>query len=129
MIIAIIGMLANLLGVYGMYMESVTQYEYYGNYDSVYETVAIIMGISWGISLLGLILVIAGQKKPGAILIIIGSVIFVPLGLIAVFGASRIIKSLQDDDLVVRRMVLNNQSNPANPNNQPLPEIVRRRRQ
>ncbi|MGA2641059.1 MAG: ankyrin repeat domain-containing protein [Spirochaetia bacterium] len=44
-----------------------------------------------GISVVGMIVIATGSKRAGAILVIIGSVGFVPIGLIAIFGAKRVL--------------------------------------
>lgn len=42
-------------------------------------------------------------RKLGGILAIVGSVLFVPLGLVAVFGAAKVMRPSPDDTLAARR--------------------------
>ncbi|MDR1461878.1 MAG: hypothetical protein LBI68_01890 [Azoarcus sp.] len=59
--------------------------------------------LSWGISVLGLILGGSGKKKLGAILVIAGSILFVPMGLVAVFGAKKMLNAEEKCDIDARR--------------------------
>lgn len=64
---------------------------------------AILAGLL-AISVLGLVLAGAGKKKLGGTLVIIGSVPFVPLGLLGAIGGRRIIQSdTHANDLDARR--------------------------
>jgi len=61
--------------------------------DSIVGIAAVILGTLIAVSVLGLIIAGAGKKKLGGTLVIIGSIAFVPLGLIGVFGGRKIIQS------------------------------------
>lgn len=101
--LAIAGVLANLFGIYLVYQEAY--------YEPVYLTLFYIMSAFWLLSVLGLLIAIGKQYKVGGILIIIGSIIFVPLGLIAVFGARKIMQPLDSSDLAARRAAISSHKN------------------
>ena len=64
----------------------------------------ILMLIVWpffGISALGLILGAMDMKKAGGILVIIGSIFFIPIGLIGVFGGKKMMSGT--DNIEARR--------------------------
>lgn len=52
-----------------------------------------------------------GKRKIGSILVIIGSAIFVPLGMVAIFGAVRIKEPTQIDLEKRRQAIANQQDN------------------
>lgn len=52
------------------------------------------MGLFVVISIVGAIMIAAGSRKPGAIMVIIGCITFVPIGLIGVFGAKKVLDEL-----------------------------------
>ncbi|MGH8782240.1 hypothetical protein [Paraburkholderia sp.] len=56
-----------------------------------------VLAFFWLLSVAGLVLILTGRKKAGAIMVIVGSVITVPIGLIAIIGARNVIKSLGND--------------------------------
>lgn len=56
-----------------------------------------------GVSGLGVVLIAAGQKRAGAITVIVGSIAFVPLGLLAVVGARRVLDALNTTQFQARR--------------------------
>lgn len=58
---------------------------------------------AWGISALGAMLMLAGIKKAGFILVAIGSILFIPLGLVTLFGAKRLKQGEELDALQQRR--------------------------
>lgn len=82
--VAFIGLVLNLLWLGGL------SQDYYGFNDAQLVEVAtyICLGF-WAVSLIGFIMMLAGKRKVGSILMIIGSIIFVPLGLVAIIGARR----------------------------------------
>jgi hypothetical protein len=82
--VAIAGVCANFLGVLLIYSNLVEDRRFDDATTNV--IISIIVGF-WALSVLGLILVGIGKRKAGGILTIIGAIPFVPLGLIAVFGA------------------------------------------
>ena len=51
--------------------------------------------IAVGISVAGMIVIATGSRKAGAILVIIGAAFFVPLGLIAIFGAKKVLDQVK----------------------------------
>lgn len=63
--------------------------------------------IYWGISLIGGILAVLGQRKLGPILVFIGSILFFPLGMVAVFGAIKVKNQAEPEqpDLELRRQL------------------------
>ncbi len=60
-----------------------------------YIGILVIALIAVGISLAGMIMIATGPKRAGAILVIIGAVFFVPLGLLAIFGAKRVLDQVK----------------------------------
>lgn len=56
---------------------------------------ASIMMAFWAVSMLGVMLIMAGKKKVGAIVVVVGAVAYVPLGLVAVFGARKVLESIR----------------------------------
>ncbi|MDR2207352.1 MAG: hypothetical protein LBE22_00005 [Azoarcus sp.] len=64
---------------------------------------ALFMFAFWALSVVGLIIMAAGNRKVGGVLAIIGSILFVPLGLIAMFGVRSVMNSEQDESLDERR--------------------------
>ncbi|WP_106419167.1 hypothetical protein [Salinicola tamaricis] len=54
--------------------------------ESVPDVLIYLTGASWLVALLGALALWSGKHKPGFILVIIGSICFVPLGLITVYG-------------------------------------------
>ncbi|MDR0779120.1 MAG: hypothetical protein LBF16_00270 [Pseudomonadales bacterium] len=101
--LAIGGVCANLLAIIGAYMNLADS----GSEEAA-RIVALIAGIFWALSVLGLVLMAAGKRRAGGILTIIGAVVFVPLGLIAVIGArSAMAEDTQgpggDQDMAERR--------------------------
>jgi|GEM_PF-2352335 len=100
MAMAIIGVVVNLLGMFVVIAQV--------DDDSVGSIFIAVAVLSWLISALGLILMkVLRSAKPGAILTIIGSVIFVPAGLIAIIGARKMLRSSKAtmDDLETRRQL------------------------
>jgi hypothetical protein len=67
-----------------------------------------------GLSVLGLVLGFAGSRKIGGILVIIGGVLFIPLGLVAVIGGKKMMNPV-DEDLEARRQLGSSQEPPPNP--------------
>ena len=97
--LAIGGVIANIIA--GLAFLS-GQYSEGGS--SFLDVAAAILGTFLAISVLGLILAGAGKKKLGGTLVIIGSVPFVPLGLIGAIGGRKIIQSDPSaNDLDARR--------------------------
>jgi len=50
------------------------------------------------VAVAGAALVLGGQRKLGARTVVAGSILFVPLGLIAVFGARRLLDDVAEDE-------------------------------
>lgn len=63
----------------------------------------LVMGLFVALSVVGLIVIATGNKRLGAILAMIGCVIFVPIGLIGVFGGRKILDELKKEEFEVRR--------------------------
>ena len=92
--LAIGGVIANWFGVLIVYMCSLE--------DQIYGSILPIACISALISTIGILF--AGEnKKIASILIIISSIIFVPLGLIGIFGARQITNLANEKTLEERR--------------------------
>jgi len=96
--LAIAGVIANWFGVLIVYSNSLQDYTYRMllPYTALLATISVI----------GLIIAISNSRKIGGILIIIGSFIFIPLGLIGVFGGRRIMKGSVEDELSLKRKKL-----------------------
>lgn len=73
-----------------------------GEFDDLYKTFAHIAMIFATISTIGIFLA-GSNKKLSGILIIIGSIFFVPLGLIGVFGGKKIFNQAVEKSLDDRR--------------------------
>jgi len=58
---------------------------------------SIAMGVSVLVSLGGALLIAAGARRPGAILVMIGCALFVPIGLIGVIGGRRVLDELKQE--------------------------------
>jgi hypothetical protein len=52
---------------------------------------------------LGLGLVAAGQRKAGAYVVLVGSIAFVPLGIVAIFGARKLLDELGQEQFQAKR--------------------------
>ena len=77
--VVINGLLALVLGASGEYPQGLS----------------IAMGISVLVSVGGAVLIATGARKPGAILVMIGCALFVPIGLIGVIGGRRVLDELK----------------------------------
>lgn len=67
-----------------------------------HETYDIIFCIFWGIvgiNVLGLLLIASGKLKCGALVLMISSFVFVPVGLIAASGAMKLLLKLEQNSL------------------------------
>ncbi|WP_179402806.1 hypothetical protein [Burkholderia guangdongensis] len=96
--LASIGVVLNLLATLGVQAQTADLP------DSSGKMILTIVVLVWALSLLGLILIAAGKKKAGGILVIVGSIAFVPLGLVAMIGARNVMKAAKDD-LAERRQL------------------------
>jgi len=104
--LAIGGICANLIAIMGIYINaSETGSEQFAMYFTLFALAF------WVLSLIGLILMSAGDHKLGGILIIIGAIFFVPLGLIAILGARAVMSGGQD--LNERRRLASAASDPV----------------
>ncbi len=63
------------------------------------------------VSVVGTILIACGQKRAGAITVIVGAIGFVPIGLLAVVGARRVLDSLANEQFQKRRALRGRQVN------------------
>jgi hypothetical protein len=59
---------------------------------------AMFMALFVGLAIVGLICIATGAKKVGAIMAGIGSALFVPIGLIGVFGARQVLKQIAQEN-------------------------------
>lgn len=92
--LAIGGVIANWLGVLIVYLNSLN--------NSAYQMLLPLVIISALISTLGILFAKNNQKLAGT-LIIIGSILFIPLGLIGIFGGRKIINKANEKTLEERR--------------------------
>ena len=81
---AFFGLMINLLWLGGL------SQDYYGFDNAQFVTVATYLCLGfWVVSLAGFMVMLSGKRKLGALLMVIGSMIFVPLGLVAIIGARK----------------------------------------
>ncbi|MCX8582571.1 MULTISPECIES: hypothetical protein [unclassified Gilliamella] len=92
--LAIGGVIVNWLGVLIVYLNSLN--------NSAYQMLLPLVIISALISTLGILFAKNNQKLAGT-LIIIGSILFIPLGLIGIFGGRKIINKANEKTLEERR--------------------------
>lgn len=92
--LAIGGVIANWFGVLIVYLNSLN--------NSAYQMLLPLVIISALISTLGILFAKNNQKLAGT-LIIIGSILFIPLGLIGIFGGRKIINKANEKTLEERR--------------------------
>lgn len=95
--LAIIGLLINFIITVVFYISGQDP-NYYEGLDS-YNIFSYFAISFWLISVLGLFFVFKKLEKIGAYLIIIGSIYFIPLGLLSVYGALKILRNLQERNL------------------------------
>ena len=58
----------------------------------------VVMVIFLVISIFGIILIAAGSKKAGAVMVIIGSIIYIPIGLISMFGGIKVLRQFKEEE-------------------------------
>lgn len=92
--LAIGGVIVNWLGVLIVYLNSLN--------NPAYQMLLPLAIISALISTLGILFAKNNQKLAGT-LIIIGSILFIPLGLIGIFGGRKIINKANEKTLEERR--------------------------
>lgn len=63
----------------------------------------------WGISLVGVILMLTGLTRVGGILVVAGAIIFIPLGIVTIIGVKKIMQRDSDATLEQRRELANEQ--------------------
>ena len=63
----------------------------------------LLMATFAALCVVGTVLVASGIRKPGAILVIVGSIGFVPIGLIALLGARKSLDQLKQEAFDARR--------------------------
>lgn len=68
-----------------------------------YPVLAIIMGLSTAVTVLGAVLLATGIRRVGAIMVIVGSVPFVPIGLIPILGARRVLDQINEEAFQAKR--------------------------
>lgn len=107
--VLITGLALNLLAVFGVLSKINDGDLGHGSVASVFSV--IVIG-SWVLGVAGAILIKLhpGQRKLGGILAIVGSVIFVPLGLVAIMGAKRAMTPSDDEQLATRRAAARKQA-------------------
>ena len=62
-------------------------------------------------NIVGIFLIISGKVKTGAIVFMVGSVAFIPIGLIGFFGARSVLNKLKQKDFYKELNTLENESN------------------
>ena len=63
------------------------------------------------LNIVGIFLIISGKIKTGAIVFMVGSVAFIPIGLIGFFGARSVLNKLKQKDFYKELNTLENESN------------------
>ena len=66
-----------------------------------------ILGIPYAIYILGFIMIVSGVRKAGAIIVIIGSVAFIPLGILSIIGARKILDKIKEEEFQKKREAAN----------------------
>jgi hypothetical protein len=94
----ITGIVINLFGCLGILNNSLESESASFAYGFFYALLAF-----WLISVVGAVFALMGKRKLGGILVIIGSIAFMPIGLIGIFGAKRLMKPSLVKDLDDRR--------------------------
>lgn len=61
------------------------------------------VGVGTGISLLGLVMIVIGNPKFGANVFLIGSVLFLPIGVIGMIGSTKVLDQLEEEDFENRK--------------------------
>ncbi|GEN22964.1 hypothetical protein HCU01_09130 [Halomonas cupida] len=82
--VAFIGLVLNLLWTFGL-----SQDLYGFNNAQIVEVGTYLCIGFWSLSVVGFLMMLTGKRKVGSVLLIIGSIIFVPLGLVAILGARK----------------------------------------
>lgn len=60
-----------------------------------------------GVCLLGIILVVGGQSKTGAYIYLVGSIGFVPIGILGMVGARKVLDQLEQESFLRRKEAAN----------------------
>ncbi|MCK0746311.1 hypothetical protein [Chromohalobacter nigrandesensis] len=76
---------------------------YMGPNETVPNFLIYLTGASWIVALLGTLIMLAGKRKAGFVLVIIGSLCFIPLGLVTIYGARRANRHTDEASLDKRR--------------------------
>ncbi|ALM53973.1 hypothetical protein [Halomonas huangheensis] len=97
--IVFVGLVLNLLWTFGL------SQDFYGfnNAQAVEVGTYLCIGF-WSLSVVGFLMMLSGKRKAGSVLVIIGSVIFVPLGLVAIIGARKATSKDRDASLEGREL-------------------------
>lgn len=78
--------------------------------ESVPDILIYLTGASWVVALLGALAILAGKHKMGFVAVIIGSIFFVPLGILTIYGARRASSRCDDVSLDKRRALAEKRS-------------------
>lgn len=82
------------------------------HYSGIASPFTLVCASLWFISLIGAFLILAKKYKLGVILVGIGSIIFTPIGFIAIFGACKVKdKNQPEPDLEKRRQLYKENKN------------------
>lgn len=110
--LAIIGVIINLFITLMIYIGGLDT-DYHDQPAEVYSLLFYPAVFFWLISVVGLVLVLRGVRKKGAILLImVGCIFFIPIGLIGYFGGAQLLKKIQSEALDAHRLQ-ESQSNPG----------------
>ncbi|MFK8002757.1 MAG: hypothetical protein AB8H86_24445 [Polyangiales bacterium] len=63
-----------------------------------FPALTVAFALFWLLSLAGVVVVLAGQRKAGAYMIMAGSALFVPIGIIGLLGARQILDKITEED-------------------------------
>lgn len=101
MTLAVFGLILTLLWLWGLLAGA--YFEPGEISPQVEHVINVICTLSWLISLAGFICALKGQRKPGVPLAIIGSILFIPIGLLTVVGVQQMTRAAVDPSLEARR--------------------------
>jgi len=63
----------------------------------------VILGVFWVISVVGVVLIAAGVRRPGAYVVLVGCLVFAPIGLIGALGARKVLDAVAQEAFEARR--------------------------
>ncbi|WP_251978931.1 hypothetical protein [Salinicola avicenniae] len=72
---------------------------------SVPSVLLYMTGGAWVVAVIGAVMIGLGKRRAGSIVVIIGSIVFIPLGLITIFGARKAASGAEEPSLQQRRQM------------------------